>query len=207
MSRFEAAENEAAIEESRIPYVLFAEFDFASGFVRLNSTSYKWRFNGEDFLGAGRLAGIGPVRENGEMIPDKLEFTLSGIPAEYVAITLTEKYHGRDARLWVGYVDKETFKFVADPQLIWEGFMDVMVLSRGRGSRTISLVCENRFILWNKASGWMYTDEHQRVFDPTDAFFNQVAKIQNKVVTWGSQTVHLTSPRQPPARFPRNVEP
>lgn len=200
MTRFAASENDDATNRPHVPYVLFAEFDFASGFVRVNSSPRSMTHDGNTYLGGGQLVGIGAVRENGNLNPEKLDFQLSGVDNSYIASALTEHYHGRDVRLWVGLLNTETFALVTTPQLIWEGFMDVMSIRTEEGGSTINLTCENRLILWNKSAGWLYTDEHQRLFDATDDFFKFVSVIQNKEVTWGGGDVDLgmVGPITPP---------
>ena len=191
MTRFAATENETASGRPHVPYVLFAEFDFSSGFVRLNSSNRSMTHESNTYLGGGRLVGIGAVRENGNLNPEKLDFQLSGVDNSYITTVLTEDYHGRDARLWVGYLNADTFELVATPQILWEGFMDVLTIRTEAGGSTISLTCENRLILWNKSAGWLYTDEHQKLFDANDDFLLLVPTIANKEVRWGGGTVDV----------------
>lgn len=188
MSRFDSSTNETATQQAHVPYVLLAEFDFASGFVRLSSRDRAYTHQGNEFGAIGNLGGVGPVRENGNLSPEKLEFQLSGVDSSLISTTLTEDYHGRDARLWVGYLGEDD-QLVATPQIIWEGFMDTMTLRREAGSAVIALVCENRLIRWKDTAGWLYTFEHQQLFDSTDTFFDKVSTLPNKVAKWGGATV------------------
>lgn len=193
MTRFALTANQDATELPHVPYVLLAEFDFASGFVRVNSADRSYTHQSNVYGALGVLGSIGPVKENGNLSPEKLEFQLSGVDNSLLTTTLTEDYHGRDARLWVGYLNAETYALVTTPQIIWEGFMDVMSIRAEQNSSVISLVCENRLIRWNDASDWLYTQEHQRLFDATDDFFNKVATLGNKVVKWrGAKIINGT---------------
>lgn len=187
MSRFDSTDNDDATEKRFVPYVLLGEFEFSSATVRVCSADRSFTHQGNTFGAIGTLGGVGNVRENGNLSPEKLEFQLSGVSNSLITTTLTEDYHGRDARLWVGYLNQETYALVDTPQLIWEGFMDVMTIRTDKNSSVISLVCENRLIRWNETAGWMYTHEHQRVFDSTDNFFDQVAVIQNLIIKWGDE--------------------
>lgn len=189
MTRFALSANEDAASETHVAYVLLAEFDFASGFIRLNSGDRPYTHSGNTFGAVGQLAGIGRVRENGDLNPEKLDFTLSGVDNSLIATTLTEDYHGRDARLWVGYLD-ENLQLVTTPQIIWEGFMDQMTIRTEANVSTIGLTCENRLIRWAQSSGWLYTSEHQGLFDTTDTFFSFVSVLQNKIIKWGGRTVN-----------------
>lgn len=184
MTRFADATMETAGEQSHVPYVLFVELDFSSGFVRVNSADRSFTHEGNVYEAIGKLGGISSVRENGNLNPEKIEYTLSGVDSSLLTTTITENYHYRDARLWVAYVDPVTCALLHTPRLLREDRMDVMTIRTETNSSTISLSCENSLIRWNDTSGWMYTHEHQRVFDDTDDFFNQVALIANKIVRW-----------------------
>jgi hypothetical protein len=191
MTRFALADNEAAASRSHVPYVLLAEFDFASGFLRVNSGVRSYEHNGETYLGTGSLASVGPVRENGNLSPEKVEFQLA-VDTSLLSTVLTEDYHARGVSLWVGYLN-ESLDLITTPQLIWEGLMDVMMIRTDANTSIISLTCENRLINWNKSSGWLYTDEHQKLFDPDDEFFSKIAVIQNLSLKWGGKTVGIGS--------------
>lgn len=184
MTRFSDATMEAAGALPHVPYVLFAEFDFSSGFVRVNSADRVLQNEGNDYQPLGTLGAISSVRENGNLIPEKMEYTLSGVDNSLITTTLTEDYHYRAAKLWVAYVDPSTCALLHTPRLLREDRMDVMTINTEPNVSSISLVCENSLIRWNESAGWTYTDEHQKVFDATDDFFDQVALLPNKVAKW-----------------------
>jgi hypothetical protein len=187
MTRFSASENEDAASGVHVAYVLFADFDFASGNVRLCTFSRDLTFGGFTYTAVGKLANIGPVRESADLSPDKLEFTLAGDTAA-LALALTEQYHGRDAMLHIGFLDASD-QLVATPHLLWEGRMDTMGIRSQKNGSVISLVCENRLVLWNRASGWLLTDEHQEELAPGDRILDLVHTLMNKVVKWNKSKV------------------
>lgn len=206
MTRFADTTMEAAGELPHVPYVMLAEFDFASAFVRVNSADRPFQHQGNTYEAIGKLGGIGSVKENGELNPEKTEYTLTGVDNSLITTTLTENYHYRAARLWVAYVDPVTLTMLHTPRLLREDRMDVMTIRTEPNVSSISLVCENSLIRWNESAGWLYTHEHQIVFDSTDAFFNQVALIANKVVKWrGELVVHGGGGQSGPQRRTQQV--
>jgi hypothetical protein len=184
MTRFAIPANSTAVTQPHVPYVLLVQFDFVSGFVRVNSSDRSFIHQGNTYGGLGTLGAIGGVKENETLTPEKLEFQLSGVDNSLLSTTLTEDYHGRDATLWIGYLTND-LQFVGTPEILWEGYMDVMTIRTESNASTISLVCENRLIRWNNAADFLYTYEHQILFDATDKFFDQVALLPNKSVRWG----------------------
>jgi hypothetical protein len=188
VTRFSVAANANAVVLPHVPYVLFTDFDFVSGHIRLNSFDREFSFGSNTYTGLGNLVGIGPVKETADLSADHLDFSLTHVPNSAMADTLTQTYHGRSASLYVGYLNDD-LALVGTPHLLWEGRMDSLKVRSEEGSSIINLVCENRLVLWNKSAGWLYSHEHQREFDPDDLFFDQVASLPNKVAKWGEETV------------------
>jgi hypothetical protein len=189
VSRFALTANADATALDHVPYVLLCELNFASGFIRLNSSDRTYTHAGNTYSPFGQLASIGSVKENGELVPESLEFTLPGVDASLITTTLTENYVGRAVTLWVAYLD-DNLQFVATPQILWEGLMDQMNIQREEKTATIQLICESRLIRWNRPAGWLYTHEHQRLIDSTDDFLNYVALMVNRLLKWGGFPVH-----------------
>lgn len=193
MTRFAVPQNSTAVTLPHVPYVMFADFDFASGNVRLSSWDRDFTFGGNTYTGLGNFVSVGPVKESADLSPDMLEFTLSNVPTSAMSDTLTQTYHGRSASLYVGYLTEDN-TLVGTPHLLWEGRMDRLLVRTDEGGSLISLICENRLVLWNKAAGWLYTHEHQKEFASGDLFFDQVATLPNKVVKWGEKDVPTGRP-------------
>lgn len=185
MTRLTDSTNVTASQQPHVPYALFADFDFVSGHVYVSSWDRSFTFGGHTYLALGSLGGVDEVTESSGIQSDKLEFTLSGVDNSLLTTVLSEKYHGRDATLYLGYLDATTSNLVTTPEILWEGLMDTMSIKTGTNTSSVRLVCENRLLLWNKKPGWMYTDEHQRMRDSTDLFFNQASTLGNKPVVWG----------------------
>jgi hypothetical protein len=202
MSRFTLTANSDATEQDHVPYVLLCSLDFTSGVIRLNSSDRSYVHAGNTYSPFGSLASIGPVKENGELVPESLEFTLPGVDSSLITTALTENYVGRAVSLWVAYLD-DNLQFVATPQIIWEGFMDQMNIQGGEDkTATIQLICESRLIRWGKSSGWLYTHEHQRLVDATDDFLSYVALMVNRLLKWGGFSAHTPGTRIPGERNP-----
>lgn len=190
MTRFAAAALETAAEQPHVPYVIFADLDFVSGHVRLNSSDRALEFGGNVYLGGGELVGMGEVVESAALNPEKISLTLSGVDNALIAKVLTESYHGRSATLYMSYIGNDG-ALVATPEMLWEGRMDSMGIETSRGSSVIEVICESRLLIWNESVELLYTHEHQGLLTAlgTDDFFNRVVELADKVVKWGGQSV------------------
>lgn len=193
MTRFTDAANVTASQQPHVPYAIFADLDFASGHVYLSSWDRPYTFGGNTYQALGKLGNVGEVTESAAIQSEKLQLTLTGVDNSLLTTVLAEKYHNRDATLYLGYLDSN-YNLVTTPEILWEGLMDVMSIKTSTNTSTVNLICENRLLLWNRNAGWMYTDEHQRMRDSTDVFFNQVAAIANKIISWGSEVLNPNHP-------------
>lgn len=193
MSRLSTT-NTSAASGMIVPYALLVDFDFPSGHVLLTSWSSDIVWGGNTYKSLGRLVNVPEIAETSDLVPQAIQYTLSsqGSALPPLSTALTEKYHNRTAKLYVGWLDPDNLPALRDtPYLLHEGLMDRMPLEADKNASTVYLSVESRLILWNKAAGWMYTDDHQRQLEPTgtDNFFNLVNSLANKVVKWGEKTV------------------
>lgn len=196
MTRFALPDNEAAVAEPHVPFVLLAEFDFPSGFVRLNSSDRSFTHLGEIFTGLGHLAGLDNIKDSGNLVPEKLEFKLSFDQA-LITTAQTENFHRRPMRLWLGLLD-ENYQFIATPEEIWGGFMENMPIRADKNVAMLALTCQNELVMWDETAGWLYSDEHHQLMVPGDLFLNQVATLQNKEIRWAGSIVSTGGGRSQP---------
>lgn len=190
MTRFSASAMTTAAEQPHVPYVMFADLDFLSGHVRVNSSNIAIEFSGNVYAGGGQLVGMGDVVESAALNPEKISLSLAGVDNALVSTVLTESYHGRSATLYIVFLNAAG-EMVATPPVLWEGSMDSMGIETDVGSSTIELIAENRLVIWNQASNLLYSDEHQGLLtaNPTDSFFNRSPELVDKTVKWGGQSV------------------
>ena len=166
--------------------VLFAELDFPSGFVRLNSSDRSLSFDPgggvQSFLGAGRLGSISPAGETSELRATGLEMSLSGIPAAFISAAF-ERAQGRSGKVWLGFLDS-SYRVVADPALIFAGLIDDTTIDLG-DTATVTLSVENRIIAWERPKVRRYTNEDQQQRFSGDEAFEFVNPTVEKELLWG----------------------
>jgi hypothetical protein len=190
VTRFAAAALTNAANQTHVPYVVFADLDFLSAHVRINSSDRAIEFGGNTYLGGGQLVGIGEVTESAALNPEKISLTLSGVDTSLISTVLNETYHGRSATLYVCYLGSDG-QLVGTPEMLWEGRMDTLGIQSEEGGSTIDLICESRLVLWNEATELLYTHEHHGLLTASapDDFFNRVVDLMDKVVKWGGAMV------------------
>ena len=187
----DAAQKTAIAGETLTP-IIFAQMDFSGGFVRLTTAPLTVSFDpdgegNEDFLGVGDLGSISVIEETTEGKVRKVALTLSGVNAALISVAKTERYRGRRASLWMGWMDDDNILIGAPVPVMRRGLMDTMEIKRGGGVGSIKLTILNRLVLWERGINnprWT-NEDHQQQF-PGDKFFEFMPQIlAGKEVTWG----------------------
>ena len=78
---------------------------------------------------------------------------------------------------------------IADPVIVFSGFMDTMVINDGAETATIQVTVENRLIEFERTRGRRYTAEDQKIDYPNDKGLEFVAEMQEKEIVWGRNKV------------------
>lgn len=165
--------------------VLLVQLDFDSGTTRVNSTERTISWGGEDFLGAGNLGKVSPIEEGIEQQAYGLSFQLTGIPAEFVSLALSEEAQGRAAKLWLGFFDADMV-LIADPYLVFQGLIDTLDLSLG-AEAAITLVAIDRRSRWEQPLDRpRYTNADQQARFPGDLGCEFVSQMADKELLWGT---------------------
>lgn len=162
--------------------ILFCELDFASGFVRINSTESDVSWDGKSWLGAGRVAALAGVEES-----DELEAVgFSGVldAGVHAALALGEKFRGRPAKLWLGFRDVSSGALFADPVLLAAARIDKLPIKLGASGRVL-IECVNRIADWQRVNAARFTDAEQKARYPDDRGFEQVSQTNEREIPWG----------------------
>lgn len=185
MSRALSTDMAAAVIAPVVTPILLCQFDFDGGTVRFWTGIGTLTWGGLDFIGSGNLIGFGAIKEVADNSAQGTSFTLNGIPSALLATALTESYQGRAAQLWLGAFSSGG-GLIADPYLIFGGRMDVMSISDGGDTGSITLTAENRLIDLNRSRERRYTPEDLAIEFPADNSLRFVAALQNAQIVWGA---------------------
>jgi hypothetical protein len=170
---------------------LLVKMSFDSGAVRVNSTNKDLIATvdgdgAQTFLGIGEMGRVSPVTETSDLQPTGYSMELSGIPSTHIASALGESYQGRAVKMWMGFFNA-SYAIIADPVLIFSGFMNTMHITLGE-TATVQLTAENELIRWETPTGRRYTNEDQRNRFAGDEGLEFVSQAVEKELIWG-QTV------------------
>jgi hypothetical protein len=176
-----AVKDEAEATSNRPVYLVKLEYDSAD--VLVNSTNRSIIFDGDTYLGVGNFGQISAADEDSELRAQGIEAALSGVDGANISIALDEDYQGRDATIWLGFLDS-SYEIIADPFIIFKGRMDTQKISVGAVAQII-LSIENRFVDWDRPRVTRYNNEGQHATYTDDAGLEFVEQTTEKVIFWG----------------------
>ena len=197
MTRFVSSTNATEAAQPSIVMTVLVDLDFSSGNLRVHDgvgTLVMDTSPQQTFLGVGQFGGIeGAVQDSLEVIARPVKLSLTGVDSSLITSAMTEDYQGRQAIIYLGFLDTTTRTFIDTPETIWEGRMDYMEVEMGRESGTIRVNCEHRLRKEPRIS--RYTNEDQQIAYPGDTFFKYLPNIQGFKSQWGDKaTAFITTP-------------
>jgi hypothetical protein len=182
MTRDVTATNKNALAATNVIPVIFARLDFASGLVLFNTAPFPLTFNSETYIGAGNLGSISVARETNAIEATSITLALSGLTPSLVATALTENYHGRDARIYLGFLN-DSNALVDTPLLLFRGRMDTMPVKIGKDN-VISMQVESRLSDLFRPRIRRYNNQDQKSRYLDDDGFQYAEQMVDKELVW-----------------------
>lgn len=184
MSRSLTEDTAAALASGHVPMVVFVLMDFPSGILRVNNSGITLTWDSQSWLGVGRLGSIEAVREGATLEALGLAFTISGVPAEHIAVALGSQYQGRACKLWAAPLTTD-HAVITDPVLVFHGRLDTMDIELGE-TATITVSAESRLADWDRPRVRRYNTEDQSIDYPADKGFEFVPQMVERELLWGT---------------------
>lgn len=184
MSRDLTPAFEAETLAGQLRPVIFVEVETATITVRFWTGIGEIAWNGQTWVGAGRLLGISPVEETGETRATGITLSLNSIPNDLVSLVLQDARQGKPVNVWLGAMTDDG-QVIADPAQVFSGKLDVPEIIDGADTCTISVTAESRLIELERAPDRKYTPEDLALDYPGDRGLDFVTQIQDTQVVWG----------------------
>ena len=144
-------------------------------------------YGGNTYTGVGDLLSIGEIAESSDLSAAGISVSITGLKSEFLVIAKDHQYQGRPLTVALGSFDSSG-SLIADPTVMFSGFMDIMTITEGGDSSTISVSVENKLIAFERSKVRRYTAEDQKIDHPTDKGFEFVTAIVEKEIIWGRPT-------------------
>lgn len=137
------------------------------------------------FTGAGTLCQIDQIGEAADGSAVSIKLTLNALPIAAVALAVGQPYQGYPVQIWLACFDLQLSTLIQTPYQFFGGAMDVMTISDGTKSASISMSCESRLIELDRPRERRYSQFDQQLDYPADTGFNFVNSIQDLQIFWG----------------------
>tara|TARA_R110002050_G_scaffold49597_3_gene115128 strand:+ start:234 stop:869 length:636 start_codon:yes stop_codon:yes gene_type:complete len=144
-------------------------------------------FDSVTYTGLGDLLSISDIKETSDISATGINVSLSGVKSSLIAIAKDQDYQGRELTVRLGAFN-ESGSLIADPVIIFSGFMDTMTIAEAGNYSTISIAVENKLVAFERSKVRRYTAEDQKIDHPTDKGFEFVTSIVQKQIIWGRPT-------------------
>lgn len=138
------------------------------------------------FLPLGHFAGVSRVGEAKGVKATGFDFSLSGIPSEYLSLFQSQRIRLLPCTLWLAFFTDATHATVIGDPVPFIGRLDAPKIQEGGETSTLRLAVEGPFIDIERPRETRWTDQYQKLRDPSDRGFEFVAGLQNKVIAWGA---------------------
>ena len=141
-------------------------------------------YGGNTYTGTGDLLSISQITETSDISATGINVSLTGVKTSLISLAKNHEYQGRPLSVSLGAFDASG-DLIADPVVIFSGFMDTMTISESGAFSTISISVENKLVAFERTKVRRYTAEDQKIDHPTDKGFEFVTAIVQKEIIWG----------------------
>lgn len=173
----------AVLSGSVVPLAVLVEMGFTPA-IRLCSGSVAVQFGADIYFGTGTLGAVQSVRDEIQSTA-ALQFSLSGVPSESIALALGEDVRGKTCTVRLAVLAPVT-QAVLDAQAIFTGTLDQMPITQGQDTCTIGVVAIHRGDTYRRPKPLRYTPGDQEKLYPGDTSMRYVLSQSQVQDVWPS---------------------
>lgn len=183
MSRGLTSTEQAQATAESLTAVTLVKLEFGSGTLYANNSAVNISYDGQTWLGAGKLGAIAEVSESTDLAASNITLTLVGTDTTLMSAALNEDYRNRDATMYLAFLNNNN-GVIGTPSIIYRGKMDGMAAKIGE-EVTISLTVVNRLADWERTRNGRYTNEEQQNKYSGDKGLEFTVQAVEKQIYWG----------------------
>jgi len=137
------------------------------------------------YTASGHILGLSNTQEGTEPIKNSLTLNLSGVDQTYISIALNENIINDTVQIFRGFLNS-TNGLIADPFLLYEGFIDQYSIEDDTSTAGIGLSITSHWGNFEKVSGRRTTDNSQQRFFSGDKGF-EFSALTVQDIRWGRE--------------------
>ncbi|AKJ28846.1 hypothetical protein [Caldimonas brevitalea] len=157
--------------------------------VYLNTSSWDLQWNGETWRGAAGAGRVDVIDDSPGEIKG-LNFELSGVPSEQIALALAEPVQGKTVEIRTAIFDPDTYE-VLDAPVEWAGRLDTMsIVETPEGGAAIAVTAEHVGIDLLRPLVVRYSNPDQQRLYPGDRSLEYVIDQVEQSIVWPAASFH-----------------
>jgi hypothetical protein len=172
-----------ALSNAVVCMAMLVEMDLTQP-LNLNTSSLSLVLGGVTYSGVGGLGQIDAITESSGDLP-RLNFSLAGVQPSAISLALSEPVQGAAVRIKMAVFDSATGAPI-DVRQRYAGYLDVMSVSDGKDSATLSVSSESAMLDLIRPTGIYYNDIDQQALNPGDLAFQYVNDQVDQKIVWPS---------------------
>ena len=177
----------AATEEQVFRPAFLVALDWPSGMVRAWTGYGDFSWDSHTWTGTGDLGQISGITESVDQRANGVTLTLNGIPSALLADALANDAQGRSAKIWLAALT-DSGALAAQPYLLKNAVIDICPIEDNGETGSITVQLENELID-RRQKPRRRTHEDQQLVLSGDMYYQYVAGLAEKQVTWGGKTI------------------
>ncbi len=191
MARDITSDFNTAIKDTVVKPLFAIELEFSDGTLRFwsgyGNITMTAGGSSKTFTGTGDLLTISPISESSTLQMQGITVALTGIKSSLISTALSAQYTNRNGSLYMGLINSSG-AVIGDVYTLFQGKMDVLNISEGAETSTITLNIESRLVTFDLPLNRMLTLEDQQVDYSSDLGFEFISNLQDKEIIWGKKT-------------------
>ncbi len=173
--------------EVRLALLVFADFENDPAYMWTGIGNLQW--GGQEWVGVADLLGLSEVEETADTASKSLRVQLSGVElsGKPFVPSMLGNYQGREARVFLAFLDEDFVALVGEPLLVFDGLMDSDEIGLSDDAVTVAIRIVRRDSDQLRPRPLRYTHEDQRLIypDADDRGLESVPLMQNNNLQWG----------------------
>jgi hypothetical protein len=139
-------------------------------------------FDGNTYLGVGKLGAVSEARETEVLGPTPMQLQVSAVDAALLAEALDSGNFGDRVTIYIGY-RQDDGTLVEAPWIAWRGTFEYAKVAVG-DENVVAIICQHDLAVLDKSDGARYSNEDQRGRFANDTGFEFVAVIPTQKLIW-----------------------
>lgn len=176
----------AALSAPVLSIAQLVYMDFPGLPVGLNSMNRPLTWDGVTYMGSAGLGSVSAIDDSPGEIKG-LQFTMSGVPTEYLALALDDAAIVQGSRVTIRLAILDAAGQVVDAPIDWDGRLDTMNIDEDGDTCTIAVTAESSAVDLLRGTPLTYSDVDQKSLYPGDRAFEYVIPQANKPIVWAGK--------------------